>query len=221
MTDQWTTGLHRLFGYAAGLVLVALVVSCGGNPSPATTDSMPTPSGSLPTTESTTSKRDRLISALQNLSAVFRSRDAQQVASLFPFPVPDTVLQVYSEDPAFAKALEKSKGQLTREIFIDYFPAISESVMLPEIDSLFRYLSPADLAARDTLEKVIAKPYEPCATYYRLAIEGEMVVLVTGTDSNELYKGDDGGSEGCESASVWVFYFNGERLVLKQQGLAG
>jgi hypothetical protein len=197
---------------------IITLMACGGDAeTPAVTDSLPAVTGKSP------GKRDKLISALEELAAIFASRDPQRMASLFPFPVPDTVLQVYTDEPAFVAVLEKSGGQLTREIFVNHFSAISETVMMPDIDSLFRTLPPAGLASRDTLEKTFIVPDQPCAKYYRMAVEGETVVLVAGIAGNDQYTGDkeNSSSEMCETAAVWVFYFDGEKLVLKQAGVAG
>jgi hypothetical protein len=203
---------------AVSVMALGLFPACGGNSTtPVASDSLP------PTVEKTPGKRDKLISALEQLAATFASRDPQRMASLFPFPVPDTVLQVYTDEPAFVAVLEKSRGQLTREIFVNNFPAISEAVMMPDIDSLFRTLPPAQLASRDTLEKTFIVPDQPCVKYYRMAVEGETVVLVSGITGNDQYTGDkeNSSSEMCETAAVWVFYFDGEKLVLKQAGVAG
>jgi hypothetical protein len=206
--------LRQLILTVSGLV----VMSCGGGTAtPAVSDSLP------PVVEKMPGKREKLIAALEDLAATFASRDPHQIASLFPFPVPDTVLQVYTDEPAFVEILEKSKGQLTREIFVKYFSAISETVMMPDIDSLLRTLPPAQLASRDTLEKVFNVPDQPCVKYYRMAVEGDMVVLVSGITGNEQFSGDpeENSSEMCETAAVWVFYFDGEKLQLKQAGVAG
>lgn len=208
---------------------LTLAMACGGNPeTPATTNSVPEPQTTKTSQPGGTAdikdgggRRAKLIVALQDLAAIFASRDAQRMAALFPFPVPDTVMQVYIDQPAFAQALEQSHGQLTHQIFLDFFPAISVSTMMPDMDSLFRHLPPADLATRDTLEQSFKRAKEPCAKYYRLAIEDETVVLVAGMEANDAYPGGDGGSEACETASVWVFYFDGQKLVLKQQAIAG
>ena len=200
------------------LLIVLTGTACGGN------SSAPAVANNLPPVEQTVpGKREKLIAALQDLANIFASRDPQRVASLFPFPVPDTVLQVYTDEPAFVAVLEKSRGQITRQIFIDHFTAITETVMMPDIDSLFRTLPPAQLAHRDTLEKTFIVPKEPCVKYYRMAVEGDMVVLVAGITGNEQFAGDAeySSSEMCETAAVWVFYFDGETLVLKQAGVAG
>lgn len=200
------------------VLALATLIACGGDPAaPAVAESLP------PIEEKAPGKREKLIAALQDLANIFASRDPQRVASLFPFPVPDTVLQVYTDEPAFVAVLEKSRGQITRQIFIDHFTAITETVMLPDIDSLFRTLPPAQLAHRDTLEKTFIVPKEPCVKYYRMAVEGDMVVLVAGITGNEQFTGDAeySSSEMCETAAVWVFYFDGEKLTLKQAGVAG
>jgi hypothetical protein len=212
---------NDLIAHMRPLLMVASVITmmaCGGGAvAPAVTDSLPAVTGKTP------GKREKLITALEELAATFASGDPQRVASLFPFPVPDTVLQVYTDEPAFVEVLEKSRGQLTREIFVNNFTAISESVMMPDIDSLFRTLPPAQLATRDTLEKTFIVPDQPCAKYYRMAVEGETVVLVAGITGNDQYTGnaEDSSREMCETAAVWVFYFDGEKLRLKQAGVAG
>jgi hypothetical protein len=212
---------NALIAHMRPLLMVASVISmmaCGGGAvTPAVTDSLPAVTGKTP------GKREKLIAALEELAATFASRDPQRVASLFPFPVPDTVLQVYTDEPAFVEVLEKSGGKLTREIFVNNFTAISEAVMMPDIDSLFHTLPPAGLASGDTLEKTFIVPDQPCVKYYRMAVEGETVVLVSGITGNDQYTGDkeNSSSEMCETAAVWVFYFDGEKLVLKQAGVAG
>jgi hypothetical protein len=218
MDNTW----HKtVLAYASRLLAIwafPALVACGGATAPPVVDD------SLPTVmEKGPGRREKLIAALEELSATFASRDPQRLASLFPFPVPDTVLQFYTDDQHFAEAMDQSKGLLTRQIFLDHFSAISESMMIPELDSLFRILPPAGLATTDTLEKTFLVRENPCARYYRMAVEGETIVLVTGIAANEQYQGDnaEGGSEACESASVWVFYFDGEKLRLKQQGIAG
>jgi hypothetical protein len=218
MIPEQQPNLAKCIIIVVSLITMGFFAACGGaSTESAISDRLP------PVVEKVPGKREKLIAALEEMAGVFASRDPQRMASLFPFPVPDTVLQVYTDEPAFVEVLEKSEGQLTRQIFIDHFPAISEAVMMPDIDSLFRTLPPAQLATRDTLEKTFIVPDQPCAKYYRMAVEGAMVVLVSGITGNDQYTGDkeDSSSEMCETEAVWVFYFDGEKLVLKQAGVAG
>lgn len=212
------TSVQQLRTCAAGMILIATMLSCGGNPAPATSQDSLT-SAPVPTA----TRRDSLVSALQALAKGFHSQDPQSLARWLTFPVPDTMLLVYVDEPAFAAALEKNNGQLTQQVFLDYYPQIRASVMATELDTLFQLLDRDLLRSRDTAQQSVATVADPCAKYYRVTIEGDVVALVTGMEGNERYTGDpeDSSSEMCESAAVWVFYFDGKRLRLKQHAIAG
>jgi hypothetical protein len=207
------------------VVPFSLLTSCGGNDRVASGAGAETAADTVAAIPTDT-RRQVLILELKRLKHVFHSGDKNKVADLFTFPAADTVLQVYVDDPAFAQKLSANKDELSREIFLEFFPQISQSIMLPEMDTLFRVLNPDSLAFRDTLAWQQPVKSEPCYKYYSMTIEGDLLVLVTGIDSNKEYVNPDTGatepqSEMCESAIVWVFRFDGRKLVLKQQSAAG
>lgn len=215
----------RSWWFMRFLLFLTLLTACGGQDrSTAGADA-----GSADTTAAVVQKdpaRQALIGELHRLKKVFASGDKNQVADLFPFPAPDTVLSVYLDDETFGDRLRKNSNQLSREIFLEFYPQLSQAMAISDMDSLFRLLPIDSLANRDILERYFPVKGEPCVKYYRITIEGESVVLVTGIDSSKDYVNPDTKekeilSEVCESAMVWIFRFDGLTLTLKQHTVAG
>jgi hypothetical protein len=202
-----------------------LLTSCGVNDQAAGGDGAENAADTVAAIP-TDPKRQVLMLELRRLKEVFQSGDKNQVADLFPFPAPDTVLSVYLDDSAFAERLQKNNDQLSRDIFLEFYPTLSQAMMVQEMDTLFRVLPLDSLSNRDILEQYFPVKGDPCVRYYRIAIEGDLVVIVTGVDSSKEYvnpetKQQEILSEECESAMVWVFRFDGRNLILKQHSSVG
>lgn len=222
---------HKRSSIFGGLIDTLLAVSfflltaCGGNDRVSSVPGTETRADTVAAIPTDT-KRQALVLELKRLKRVFLSGDKNQVADLFPFPAPDTVLSVYLDDSTFGARLRTNNDELSRDIFLDFYPELSKAMMVHEMDSLFRLLPLDSLANRDTLERYFPVKGEPCVRYYRITIEGDRVVIVTGMDSSKDYINPETGqkeilSEECESATFWVFRFDGRHLVLKQQGSVG
>jgi hypothetical protein len=225
ITVQFVRAAISRFISLSALVGLLLLSSCGGN-EPVTAGTGAETVADTVAARPTDTKRLALILELKRLSGVFRSGDKNQVADLFPFPAPDTVLSVYMDDSAFAERLQKNDEQLSRAIFLEFYPKLSQAMLVHEMDTLFQVLPLDSLSYRDEIERYFPKKGEPCVKYYRITIDGASVVIVTGIDSSKDYinpetKGREILSEECESAVVWVFRFDGKKLSLKQHTQVG
>jgi hypothetical protein len=174
--------------------------------------------------------RQLLIAALQQLQAVLASKDKERIASLFPFPLPDTTVGIYIDDSAYITAFRKNGDQTTRAMFLDFFPQIAESLQVDEINQLFTYCKLDSLEQKDTLEHEVHISTEPCYSFYSIVVDHDLVTLSTGSGVNDNYKSlapasDDevpeNSSEFCESVLWWVFRFDGKNLQLVKINGAG
>lgn len=170
--------------------------------------------------------REKLVNALKQLQAVFVSGDKEQIAGLITFPFAPGI---YADDSALSTALEASGGQLTREMFLKYYPQLSETFEIPAIQNMFRNARLDALLQDNELRTETKVATEPCYTYYSIQIEGNTVALTIGSGVNDSYKGsatlDDGTpvntSESCDYLTWWEFRYDGEKLLFVKIDGAG
>ncbi|HEY8969555.1 MAG TPA: hypothetical protein VIM64_10690 [Puia sp.] len=163
-------------------------------------------------TTDTLTRKDALIAALKDLRKTFASPDKQRVATLFQFPVPDSVMIATANDSMFYVAYENNKRLLTDTLFNKYFDKISSSWDLDEFDKVFKYVDVNQLRKKDSLaRKVVA---DGVVRLYELQNKNDSLISmsygVTHTDS------EDGG----EYNIWWYFVFDGRRLRVVGQGEA-
>ncbi|RYY42937.1 MAG: hypothetical protein EOO06_20435 [Chitinophagaceae bacterium] len=181
--------------------------------------------------DSTTTKSERqiLIEELKRLQSVFASNDKEKIADLFSFPISNETVGIYIDDSTFNAQLDKNGNKVTRPMFIRFYPDISASLQIKQINQLFKKLDVDRLSHMDTLQHEAIIKSEPCYHYHALTTEKELVTLTIGTNSNEDYKSKtvsedeiaENSSEFCEHVLWWVFRFDGKKLHFKNISGAG
>jgi hypothetical protein len=174
--------------------------------------------------ESKPNERQRLIEALQNLKAVFASRDPEKIGRLFHFPVPDTVASLFVDDSTYKTEKNKNNNELTRVMYDHYFNLICKDWQLDEMDQLFRHIPLLKLNEQDTIS-YFAGLKDPCLKQYFISVDDSLVSIMYGTNHNDKYKSkdkeEDDAGDACEYDTIWIFQFDGETLHLVRQSAAG
>jgi hypothetical protein len=202
------------------LVLIAFLFSCNNNGTDKQAD------GSDPGQAANSGKRT-IQNAIFDLKATLESRNPNKIADLMDFPVPDTVMNVYLDDSAFQKEYKSWGEKLSRPIFLKYYDTISKFTYLDKIAAIFKYIPLDSLQYTNELKKELtAGAKEPCAGYYSIRLEDNIVTLTYGTNINPDYEGEIKGTDetedgGCEYGLYYIFRFDGQRLRLIRQGEAG
>jgi hypothetical protein len=174
--------------------------------------------------------RQTLIKELEKLKVIFASKDKEKIASIFSFPVSDTTLGIYIDDSLYLEQFRNNNDMTTRNMFLQFFPKIYESLQIEEVNQLFKYIDPKALIRKDTLQHEAHIKTNPCYKFYSITVEGNFITLSTGSGVNENYQspslasGDElqeNSSELCEHILWWVFKFDGEKLHFVKQHGAG
>lgn len=198
----------------------------GGHPAAATA----IPPADSPMLAAVPPGRPALITELKEMHRLLASRDKGEIAKIFSFPVPDSVMGVYIDDSVFTAKYKESGQLLTAAMFEEYFDKISSRVNLQELDSLFANLDVDRLMRTNGLEAHADTESEPCTRMYRIAIgQDSTVELAYGVSSvNADYKPktkkeaqDMAEEDGlCEHLTFWRFFFDGQKLHLVREDAA-
>jgi hypothetical protein len=173
--------------------------------------------------------RQLLIEELERLKTIIASKDKEKIADIFQFPLSDTTVGIYIDDSTFNAELKESSNNTTRAMFIRFFPQISESLQIDELNQLFKNLKLDNLLYQDTLGHEAYIKTEPCYHSYNIEIEKDLVKLTVGTNANRDYKSKsasedespENSSEMCEHVLWWVFRFDGRKLHFEKISGAG
>jgi hypothetical protein len=171
-------------------------------------------------------RKEVLIRELQHLQKIIASRDKKQIATLFQFPVPDTVMNPFVDDKAFDSAWRANNNLLSQELFDKYFDKMAQGWDLDEFDKVFRHLDPTLLRKSDRLEFKAIKKKEPCYNQYIITYKHDSIVgIMYGVNSNKDYVPKKGESDNddtslCEHDTYWRFVFDGRHLKLLRQQTA-
>ena len=168
--------------------------------------------------------RPTLITEIKRLKEVFSSKDSENIATLFKFPIYDSTASIYVDDETYNKEWKENGGKTTRDMFNRFFPQIYESLQIEDINFLFKHIQLDSLQMKDTLETDTYQKTQPCYKSCQIAIENETVTLRIDMQSNREWvdpdpKEDevaDNSSEICEHGFWWIFRFDGKNLNLVQ-----
>lgn len=175
-------------------------------------------------TPSSKTERQKIIEELKRVQAVFLSNDAQKIADLISFPIPNERFGIYIDNEQFNEQLKKNGNKITRNMFTGTFAEVSVSLQIDQINQLFNYISVDKLLNKDNLEYDAIIKTEPCYHFYKVTVEKQLVTLIVGTNSNKDFKSkslskdelQENDSSICEYTLVWVFEFDGKQLHLKE-----
>ncbi len=174
-------------------------------------------------------ERQLLIEELNQLKATIASNDKERIADIFQFPLSDTTVGIYIDDSTYYAQFEKNGNKTTRTMFVRFFPQVSESLQINELNQLLKNIRLDSLQQKNTLEREVHIKTEPCYKFYYIDVQGNIVTLTTGQSVNENFKSStasedeipENSSEFCESLLWWVFRFDGKRLHFVKQHGAG
>lgn len=171
---------------------------------------------------SSKTERKLLIEALERMKVVIASKEKEQIASLFTFPLPDSIAAVYTDDTTYRNKLEQNGNNITRQMFVSFFPQVAESFQFEDLDQLFRTVQLQRLHQKDTVNAEVHITTEPCYKYYQIEVKENVVTLTMGQGVNRNYKSNstsedevpENSSEMYESSLWWELKFDGKKLHL-------
>ena len=177
-------------------------------------------------TITTKSERQIIIEELKRLQAVFATNNKNKIADIFSFPISNETIGLYLEKGNFNEQLKNNNNKVTRNMFIGFYPNISEGLQINQINQLFKKLDVENLLNKDNIENEAIIKEEPCYHFYGAKIENKLVTFTLGTNSNKDYKNkstsdeiSENDSSICEHVIWWVFTFDGKKLHFK--GISG
>lgn len=173
-------------------------------------------------------EKQMLIQALKDLQKALATKDKQQIADLFSFPLADTSFPVYL-DSSFMEMQMKSGNQVTRSMFLKYFPEIFQQLQFDQFNNLFKNLNLDELNKKNSLTHAFKSNKEPCYRFYNMLVDKNMVLFEYGSNRNEQYadksknaeEEDEATGDECEFSISWWFRFDGKKLQFVRQMSAG
>ena len=167
--------------------------------------------------------RSALIEALNGLQRIAGSNDSLQVARLYSFPIPDSVLRL-SMDSVFDVEMEKNGNAVTQFMFYAYYSQLKWQLGMENLQSVLKHLDVNKLQHTDSLGLETMNKRKPCYEGMQIKIEKDSIVHIffyINTNSDYSGKPGEGDTECGEGATFWTFVFNGRRLRLIRQQEAG
>lgn len=210
------------------LTVLALLISCNSTDTTKVASETTTAPLHNDSTENKT-ERQLLIEELNRLKATIASNDKERIAGIFQFPLSDTTVGIFIDDSTYTAQFEKNGSKTTKAMFIRFFPQISESLQIEELNQLFKNIKLENLQQKDTLGREVHIKTEPCYKFYNIEVQGDIITLTTGQGVNENFKSSpapeddipENSSEFCEHVLWWVFKFDGKKLHFVKQHGAG
>ncbi len=176
------------------------------------------------------SGREALIRALMEMRSRLASKDKNQIAKLFVFPEPDSVINHYSLlDTVVFQAWLKDSA-FTEKLYNTFYDTISKELAIPGFGEALTKMDLNKLLHGDHLYDSIETKTEPCMQEFTVDITSDSVVEIAyGTNHNRHYeekeksKKDDDEESGdeCEYKTFWRFVWDGQKLRLLSQNAAG
>src|SRR5262245_4519162 len=105
------------------LTLLYLITSCS---QPGSDKSTSDKKYQQPGTSPKDSRRQQLIAELKNIGSIFLSNDKNKISQLFPFPLADTILNLYVDDSSYYNDYKKNDNRITKDMFVKYFPQVQK-----------------------------------------------------------------------------------------------
>lgn len=195
---------------------LVLLVACNNNDASTKKSVQPT---------TVTPARNILIAELKKLQRAVASNNKEKIADIFPFPLPEEALSIYTDDTTYYNKLKLNGGTITRQMFLKYFKEVSENIWLDQMNNLFKCINLDSLVYKDILEKEAYIETEPCYYSYQAEIIEDSIILSLAMNSNKSYKSSkqnteddipENASEICEHVIWWIFRFDGTKLHFKR-----
>lgn len=173
--------------------------------------------------ESKVDHRDQIISEIERFKNAINAKNKVQILSFFNFPLADISVSFFEVDSAFDAKRKLNDGKITKETFVGSFDKIYELAEMKEFKNIFSELDLIQLKIGDNYRKELRPVGDGCYYIYKISIEGDLVYMQYGTNSNDDYrKIHPEEEEICdEFAHMWTFKFDGNRLYFLTHRVAG
>ncbi|MCZ4224045.1 hypothetical protein [Pedobacter rhodius] len=200
------------------MVIAAIFMACSNPKKPQDTTKV----AKEQSTEGLTDK-EKLIAELNRFKLAVQTKDKNEITGFFIFPVADSALTVYDMGDEFDKQKVENGNAITKKMFIDNFNSLYSYLDFDEFSNLFRYLKINEITTRNSLSYEHKPKNEGCYYTYHIDVKNTEVTISYGTNTNdEYFKKHSDEAEVCsEYLSIWVFDWNGKKLVFKKQMVAG
>ena len=198
--------MSRLF--VPAFVFVVMLAGCGGGGNDAGAAGA-----------DSTGYRKALIGGLELLRSRTATANKDSMALLFNFPIPDSVVSIYTTDSTADKELKAGRHGITRRMYDSAFGEFSRGWNLGEFNRVFTVLDLQKLVYTNRVEHHDAAGGDPCVKFYSIDFGIDSIVSISYGASPAKGSGKAGAT--CGPAIVWQFRFDGERLWLVRQTAAG
>ncbi|QNK62799.1 hypothetical protein H7F33_20065 [Pedobacter sp. PAMC26386] len=168
-------------------------------------------------------KRALIIAELKQMQLAFRDKDVNKLENYFRFPLADSTLSLYEINEDFDLMRKANNGNISRDLFVKNFNDIYDYFQMGGFSDLFKAVDIAELKQKAELNSEHHVKDEGCYTFYRINIEGDIVNLQYGTNSDQEYRAAHPDEEEVcgESAFNWVFKLEGNQLRFVREMTAG
>jgi hypothetical protein len=180
--------------------------------------------------DSTASGREGLVHALMEMRTRLASNDKNQIAKLFVFPEPDSVINHYSLHDSVVFQAWLKDSTFTEKLYDNYYDSISKDLAIPGFGEALTKMDLTKLLHNDHVYDSVEIAAEPCMKEYTIDITSDSVVEIAyGTNNNRHYvekkktkkEEDEEIGDECEYKTFWRFVFDGKKLRLLSQNAAG
>lgn len=196
--------------FLANLILCMILCSCHEPGNPEGTGNDPVEA------------RANLIDALKDMEHRISSRDTTQIAPLFKFPIPDSVMSFYLEDSIYQKWHAKHHW-MPREAFDTLFPKLQQAWDLDMFKDFFRHIDFDKLTIHNSLKRQLSLPEDYCNSEFDIRIQGDTLVnIFYGCSRNPDYapygdKPDPHTPDECKHEISWAMHWDEKKLTVIRQ----
>ncbi|KIO76059.1 hypothetical protein TH53_17155 [Pedobacter lusitanus] len=168
-------------------------------------------------------QRELIVAELKQMQQAFGDKDVNKIEKYFIFPLADSTLSIYEVNEDFDLARKSTGGNISRDLFVKNFNDIYDYFQMGGFSDLFKAVDLDELKSKQEVTSEHHVKDESCYTFYRISIEGDMVNLQYGTNSDQAYReAHPDEEEVCgESAFNWLFKLEGNKLRFIKEMTAG
>jgi len=165
----------------------------------------------------------KLIEELTKLQSALENKNPEELGNFFPFPVRDTALIISEVNPDFDQQRSANNNQLTKEMLINHFSRLYDYWDLTEFSNLFKHLNLKELEGKNYISNTYHIKDDGCYYIYSIKVINKEVIISYGTNSDDVYRQQHPDEEEvCEEYQwTWIFLWDGHRLQVKKQLIAG
>lgn len=165
--------------------------------------------------------RGRLIEALKEVRRLIASKDSQQIALMFRFPIAASYIPL-SGDSVFESEKARNGDQITRTLFLSGYGQFKQELQFEEMDSAYRKLDISRLLKADSVGIVDTAKSKVCIHGYSILIrEDSLVYFEAFGNPASGYTGHGNEDPQCEEFLLeWEYVFDGKKLYLRSHSEA-